>query len=40
MKVMKYILEVDVQYLENLHNLHNDLLFLPEILKIEKIKNL
>ena len=25
-----YFLEVDVQYPENLHNLHNDLPFLPE----------
>ena len=25
-----YFLEVDVQYLENLHNLHNDSLFLHE----------
>ena len=26
-----YFLEVDVQYLEKLHELHNDLPFLPEI---------
>ena len=31
---------VDVQYIENLYNLHNDLSFLPERLKIEKVKNL
>ena len=31
-----YFLEVDVQYPENLHNLHNDLLFFPERIKIEK----
>lgn len=31
-----YILELDVQYPENLHNLHYDLLSLPEIKKIEK----
>ena len=35
-KVMKDILEVDVKYLENLHELHNDLPLLPEIIKIEK----
>ena len=33
-------LEVDVQYLEKLHELHNDLLFLPERMKIEKVQNL
>ena len=33
-------LEVDVQYLEKLHELHNDLLFLPERMKIEKVENL
>ena len=31
-----YFIEVDVQHPENLHNLHNDLLFLPERIKIEK----
>ena len=31
-----YFVEVDVQYLENLHNLHNDLPFLPERIKIGK----
>ena len=31
-----YFLEVDVQYLEKLHELHNDLPFLPERMKIEK----
>ena len=35
-KVMKDILEVDAKYLENLHELHNDLPLLPEIIKIEK----
>ena len=29
-----YFLEADVQYLEILHELHNDLPVLPEILKI------
>ena len=34
-KVIKgYILEVDVQYLEQIHDLHNDLPFLPERMKI------
>ena len=28
-----YFLEVNVQYPENLHNLHNDLSFFPERLK-------
>ena len=35
-----YFLEVDVQYLEKLHELHNDLPFLPERMKIEKVKKL
>ena len=29
-----YILEVDVKYPKNLHDLHSDLLFLPESYKI------
>ena len=29
-------LEVDIQYPEKLHELHNDLTFLPERMKIEK----
>ena len=33
-------LEVNVQYLEKLHELHNDLPFLPERIKIEKVKKL
>ena len=33
-----YFLEVDVQYPENVHNLHNDLPFLPKGMKIEKIQ--
>ena len=34
-----YFLEVDVQYLENLHNYYNDLLFLAEknIEQVEKL---
>ena len=35
-----YFAEVKVQYLEKLHELHNDLLFLPERMKIEKVKKL
>ena len=33
-------MEVDVQYLERLYELHNDLPFLPERIKIEKVKKL
>ena len=36
----RQFLEVDVQYPENLHNLCNDLPFLPERMKIEKNKKL
>ena len=36
----RYFLEVDVQYPEKLHDLHNDLLFLPERMKTENIQNL
>ena len=35
-----YFLEVDIQYLEKLHELQNDLLFLPERIKIEKVGKL
>ena len=35
-----YFLEVDVQYLEKLHELHNDLPFVPERIKIEKVEKL
>ena len=31
-------LEVDVQYLEKLHEIHNDLPILTERMKIEKVK--
>ena len=37
-KVMKD--EVDVQYLKKLHELHNDIPFLPERMKIEKVAKL
>ena len=33
-------LEVDVQYLEKLHELHNDLPFLPERMKIKRVEKL
>ena len=35
-----YFLEVDVQYPEKLHELHNDLRFSLERMKIEKAENL
>ena len=35
-----YFLEVDVQYLEKLHELHNDLTFLLERIKIEEVQKL
>ena len=35
-----YFLEVDVQYLEKLHEVHNDLPFLPDRMKIEKLEKL
>ena len=35
-----YLLEADVQYLEKLHELHNDLPVLLERMKIEKIEKL
>ena len=35
-----YFLEVDVQYPEKLHELHNGLPFLPERMKIEKVEKL
>ena len=35
-----YFLEVNVQYSEKLHDLHNDLPFLPEGMKIEKVEKL
>ena len=43
MKVMNdifLIFLIDVQYAENLHELHNDLSFLPERMKIEKVEKL
>ena len=35
-----YILEVDVEYQENLHKLHSDLPFLPKRMKINKCSKL
>ena len=35
-----YYLGVDVQYPESLHNFHNDLPFLSERMKIEKVEKL
>ena len=32
-----YFLKVDIQYLEKLHEVHNDLLFLPERMKTKKV---
>ena len=36
----RYFFEVDIQYLGKLHNLQNDLPFLPERVKIEKVEKL
>ena len=35
-----YIVEVDVEYHKSLHELHNDLLLLPERMKINKLNKL
>ena len=35
-----FFIDLDVQNPENLHNLHNDLPFLPERKKIGKVENL
>ena len=35
-----YIFEVEVEYPKNLHDLHSDLLFLPERMKINKCSKL
>ena len=36
----EYFFEVDAQYLEKLHDFHNDLPFLPGKMKIEKVQRL
>ena len=36
----RHFLEVDVQYPAKLHDLHNDLPFLPKRMKIEKVEKL
>ena len=36
----EYIFEVDVKYLKNVHDLHSDLSFLPERMKISKCNKL
>ena len=35
-----HFLKIDVHYLEKLHELHNDLPFLPETMKIKKVETL
>ena len=35
-----YFFKLDVQYVEKLRELHNDLPFLPERMKIEKVEKL
>ena len=37
---IEYIIKVDIQLPEKLYELHNDLLYLPEKMKIEKLKSL
>ena len=32
-----YFLKVDIEYLQKLHKVHNDLLFLPERMKTKKV---
>ena len=36
----RYLLGFDIQYLEKLHKLHNDLIFLPKRMEINKIGKL
>ena len=38
--MMKIVIEVDVEYLKNLHDLHSDSPFLPERMKINKCSKL
>ena len=37
---LEYILQVDVEYPENLHDFHNDSTFLNERMKIQKVEKL
>ena len=37
-RIQNILLKVDVQYLENPHNLYNDLLFFHKRMKIEKVE--
>ena len=37
---LEYILQVDVEYPENLHDFHNDSTFLTERMKIQKVEKL
>ena len=39
-KVIKDIFEIDIQYLENLHNLHSHLPFFLARIKIKTVKKL
>ena len=36
----KYFIEVDIQYLENVHIIHKNLPFLPKRMKIDKVEKL
>ena len=36
----RYFFEADVEYIEKLHGFHNDLPFLPERMKIEKVEKI
>ena len=36
----EYFLEVEVQYLKKLHEIHNDLPFLSERMKVKEVKKL
>ena len=40
MKKVKVFLEVDVQYLKKLYEIHDDLHCFPKTMKIEKVKKL
>ena len=40
LKIKVYFFEVNIQYLENVHDFHNGLSFLPERMKIKKEEKL